>query len=132
MLDGRFFLLSGFPREDSGDADYFRGGLRMPPSKRLDGKWNEDDLFPLAGLEGLGIFTAFCNFEGMAGDDGGSIHRGALKRIDDGDVVGGVSAPDPAPDEDVGGASVIARKESAHFSSRCKAGGDGATVKVVA
>ena len=84
----------------------------MPPSKRLDGKWNEDDLFPLAGLEGLGIFTAFCNFEGMAGDDRGSIHRGALKRIDDGDVVGGVSAPSPAPYEGVGGASVIVLKPS--------------------
>ena len=132
MLDGRFFFLPGLPREDSGDADYFRGGFRMPPSKSLDGKRNEDDIFPLAGLEGLSVLAALCNFEGVAGDDGGSIHRSALKRIDDGDVVGGVSAPDPAPDENVGGASVIARKESAHFSSRCKAGGDGTTVKVVA
>ena len=62
MLDGRLFLLPGFPREDSGDADYFRGGFRMPTSKSLDGKRNENDFFPLAGLEGLGILTALCNF----------------------------------------------------------------------
>ena len=104
----------------------------MPPSKGLNGKRNENDFFPLAGLEGLGILSTLSNFESVAGNDSGAIHRGALKRIDDGDVVGSVSAPNPAPDEDIGGAGVIARKESPHFSSGSEAGGDGATVKVIA
>ena len=65
----------------------------------------------------------------MAGNDGGAFHRGALKRVDDGDVVSGVSAPNPTTDEDVGGTGVIAWEESSNFSSGRKTGGDGATVK---
>ena len=109
MLDGRLLLLSGFPGKDSSDADDFRGCFSVPSSKCLDGKRDEDNFLPLTGLEGLGVFATLSDFEGMAGNDGRPIHCCALKRIDDSDVVSGISAPNPAPDKDVGRASVVAK-----------------------
>ena len=92
----------------------------MPPSKSLDGERDENNLFPLAGLERLGIFSTLSNFESVAGNDSGAIHRGALKRIDDGDVVGSVSAPNPAPDEDIGGLGRAVDKPKGKLFFFCK------------
>ena len=74
-------------------------------------------MFLAASFVGLVVFATPGDLQRMTWLDAGAVDEGLLQRVDDGDVKSRVLAPDPAPDEDVCRACVVARKEMASFTA---------------
>jgi hypothetical protein len=85
----------------------------VPPTERLDGKWEKNHL-PMTDIKRLSQFFLQSVFQGMAGMLCGPLDEGVLKGTDDCHIVieGVVLTPHLMPDVDVGGAAFNPRDDA--------------------